>query len=290
MWLGKRGFYNKVSPTVPYAREKVNARMEELALEGAKGSIGDSKKSDFLTKFILAKDDNPEIITDNTVLGLTLTMVNAGSDTTSTALSAFFYYILRQPEKMRRLVDEVDSHFPNIPATDQATSFDQIVVSFSDSQKLPYLDACLKETFRFHPSLGGMVLERITPAEGATICGEFIPGNTRVCCNAWITHRYKQLFGDDADEFRPERWLECSTEQASLMNKSLITFGSGPHTCIGKSIALLELYKVIPSLLRAFTVSFSSPSSISPAVPELWLHSYHIGLCLQSSFILWCQA
>lgn len=256
LWLGRKGWYNKVTPTVPFAIRQVSSRMEAMARQEKEGGFSEksSLKPDFLDKFLKAKEESPDIVTDNAVLGLTLSMVNAGSDTVATTFAALFYYLLHQPADMKKLVEEIDKHFPT-PDVEKPKSFEDFLVPFSEAQKLPYLDACIKETFRFHPALGGQLMERMTPPEGATICGEWIPGNTIVACNSTIVHRHKPTYGPDADSFRPERWLECSADQASLMNRCLLTFGAGPNTCIGKSIALLELYKVVPSFIRAFEVS-----------------------------------
>jgi cytochrome P450 len=134
------------------------------------------------------------------------------------------------------------------------------VVPFTAANKLLYLDAVISESFRMHPAVG-LLLERVTPAEGATICGEHIPGGTVVGCNAWVLHQNKEVFGPDADVYRPERWLESDgvdPVRLSRMRQSMFQFGAGSRTCIGKNISLMETYKVIPTFLRKFEVSISS--------------------------------
>jgi cytochrome P450 len=127
--------------------------------------------------------------------------------------------------------------------------------SYSEVQKLPYLDACVKEAFRMHPA-PGFDLERVVPPEGAVICNERIEGGTIVSCNAWVIHRNKAVFGDDVDVYRPERWLE-DPDRAKLMNATLFQFGGGAHTCIGKNISLLEMYKLVPSVFKTFEVTIT---------------------------------
>ena len=254
MWLGQHGYYNSVSATVPFAQRQIADKSREFkAVDDSKGS---SKNGvDLITKFLQAKVNNAEIVDDRAVLGLTLSMVNAGSGTISTTLAAIFYFLLKHPPAMTKLVAEIDAHFP--PPTDQKSpvNYPDFVVPFSQSQDLPFLDAVIKEIFRIWPGLGAQLIERVTPPEGAHIIGEFIPGNIIVSCNAWIMHRHKPTYGEDVEDFRPERWLHASDEQLALMNKTLLVFGAGPNTCIGKNIALLELYKVVPSVLRMFEVS-----------------------------------
>ena len=258
LWLGRRGWYNRVTPTVPFAQKQLDAR---LAMTNGK-VLGPDEKSkekagqvDLLSKFLQAKEENPELVNDRVVLGLSLSMVNAGSGTTSTTLSAMFYYLLKDPVRLNKLVNEIDAHFPPVKGVRSQFSFDDYMTPYSEASKLQYLDACLKETFRIHPALGGQLLERLVPPGGANVCGEWIPGGTIVSCNAWTIHRHKPTFGEDVESFRPERWIDGSNEQVSAMNKALLAFGAGPNTCIGNNIAKLEIYKAVPTLLRAFEVS-----------------------------------
>ena len=104
-------------------------------------------------------------------------------------------------------------------------------------------------------------MERVTPPEGAIIAGEHVQGGTRVSGNAWLVHRHKPTYGNDVDVFRPERWLDCDNQQISAMNSALLVFGAGPNTCIGKNIGLLELYKMVPTILRIFKIEQVDPDA-----------------------------
>ena len=77
----------------------------------------------------------------------------------------------------------------------------------------------IKEALRIHPAVG-FQLERVTPKGGITLCQTYLPEGTIVGMNAWVLHRDKQVFGDDVETFRPERWLDASEEQLRLMNRS----------------------------------------------------------------------
>ena len=162
-------------------------------------------------------------------------------------LSALFYNLLRNTRCYRELQAEVDSKLS--PMARDATTYR---TAFSESQKLPYLDACIKETFRIHPA-AQFNPERVVPYSGATICGSWVPGGTIVSCNAWVLHRNQQVFGEDVETYRPERWLGDETK-VKEMNRTLFQFGSGSHMCIGKNISMMEMYKVVPSLLRTYKV------------------------------------
>lgn len=68
-----------------------------------------------------------------------------------------------------------------------------------------------------------MPLERIAPPEGATVCGFNLPPGTIVGIMAPIVNRDKAVFGDDADSFRPERWLDADTEHAKVMDRTFFS-------------------------------------------------------------------
>jgi cytochrome P450 len=99
-----------------------------------------------------------------------------------------------------------------------------------------------------------MTQEKVVPAHGIEIAGRYIPGGTIVGCNPWVVQRRPEIYGDDVDTFRPERWLEASAEQLKDMKATMFQFGGGSRTCIGKHIALFSIYKFVPTLLRNFNM------------------------------------
>ena len=139
----------------------------------------------------------------------------AGSDTTAIYLRAVFYFLLKDPKSMKKLEDEIISF-------KSATGFSE-VVSWKESKQLPYLEACIKEAGRLHPPIG-LPLERIVPTSpegGIDLNGHFIPQGTVIGINAWVVQRDKQIFGDDADLWRPERWLVDDEEKINKMNRAM---------------------------------------------------------------------
>lgn len=253
---------NSTFPVAQFAKDRMAERYPELQTKGIGPPIEvpEGTKQDLLSKFIAAKHAHPDFMNDKLVTTLAVSMAFAGSETTAISLSAVFYYLLKNPASYRTLVEELDAKaregfFSNTESG---------LVTWTESQNLPYLDACIKEAFRLHPA-AGLPLERITPPHGAEICGREIKGGTIVGCSAWVIHRRPEIFGVDAEVWRPERWLvdeslgaaglEAEKKRVKEMNATMFQFGMGARTCIGKNISLLEIYKLVPSVLRRFEVS-----------------------------------
>jgi hypothetical protein len=248
MWLNRHGWFNSPPPkSVLFAIKHQQERRQLLA---EKKIDGDTEAQTLTDKFLHAVEAHPDVMGSNEILAMGLSIIVAGSDTTAISLSAFFYYVLKSPLCYRRLTEEVDAAFSMKSAP--ATAYPSI--SFAEVQQLPYLSACIKEAFRLHPATR-FIPERVVPAQGHTICGRRIPGGTIVGVSAWVLHRNADIYGEDVEVFRPERWLANDTEKVRLMDRMLSHFGyGGNYTCIGKNIALLEMYKVIPAMIRHFEV------------------------------------
>lgn len=266
--LSQWGFIDSTFPVARFAGDRMAERVPEIAKGDSKPLLpttaapGPNVKSpDLLSKFLAAQDARPEIMNDTLVRTMAVSMAFAGSETTAISLSAVFYFLLKNPSKLDRLRREIDDAARKGAFSDSETG----LVTWHESQKLAYLDACIKEAFRLHPA-AGLPLERVVPEGGTEIAGTYVKGGTVVGCNAWVIHHNKDVFGEDDEAYRPERWLpdesKCGTEAGRAaeeqrikeMNGTMFQFGMGSRTCIGKNISLLEIYKLVPSMLRRFEV------------------------------------
>ncbi|KAK0355057.1 hypothetical protein LTR91_013582 [Friedmanniomyces endolithicus] len=246
------GISKTVFPVTRFANDQAASRAAEMEKIKQEGSLdeGSGRGVDLLMKFTQAQHDHPEFMTDRQVLSSCTSMIFAGSETTAISLSSIFYHLVKHPKVYQKLVEELDMAALNGTITER----DHGKVSWAESQKLPYLDAVIQESFRMHPA-AGLILERVVPPQGIEILGEHIPGGTIVGCNAWVLHRRAEIFGNDIDTFRPERWLEAKPDRLKEMKATMFQFGAGARTCIGKNISLLEIYKLVPTFLRNFEVA-----------------------------------
>ena len=136
----------------------------------------------------------------------------------------------------------------------------------------------IREGYRLH-TLRFLFLERITPAAGLDLPnGTKLPGNIKVAMTSPGCVKRKEIYGDDAVEFNPERWLrrkdESKAEHAKkrhLMVRADLSFGYGSRSCIGKNLVNLEMYKLISTLAGKFEVSLRD--DLFEALPSF--HLYH---------------
>lgn len=142
---------------------------------------------------------------------------------------------------------------------------------------LPYLDACVNEAARLHPPFA-LPLERVVPEGGVTVSGVYLPGGTNVGGNPYVMNRHRPTFGEDVEEWRPERWLGLKPEEQKKLAQGMLTvrtrsqhgrlsireylinvmvqFGAGRRVCLGKHIAVLEIKKLVPFLVMSYDVSY----------------------------------
>ena len=183
----------------------------------------------------------------------------AGSDTTATALRAAVLFVATSPVTIARLRSEMSAAGIS-PDRDTST-----IIGNAKARSIPYLLAVIKEALRLHPPVVG-ALEKMAGPEGDVLPdGRRIPPGTRIQVSTWAILRDPEVYGSDADCFRPERWLEVDgeSERRKRMDRSAeLVFSAGRFICMGRDIALTQLLKVISE------VSFFSPSLFSLPPPR----------------------
>ncbi|KIL86254.1 pisatin demethylase [Fusarium avenaceum] len=222
--------------------EYVEQRIAQYKVKAA--SIGDDAalkgENNFLAK-LLVMEKQGKVTSAETQQAIGLN-IGAGSDTTANALSSILYFLYTNPHTLSRLRGELDTHVKVNP------------ISFEQSQSMPYLQAVIKEALRLHPGVGTQ-LTRVVPKGGLVIEGHFFPEGTEVGVNGWALYHNKAIFGDDASEFRPERWLEAGK---NVNIGGSFAFGAGSRSCIGKNISILEMSKAIPQIVQNFDIEINS--------------------------------
>ncbi|KAF1843681.1 cytochrome P450 [Cucurbitaria berberidis CBS 394.84] len=201
----------------------------------------------FSDRIFQQRDADPESIRPDEVIMHLAGQVAAGGDSTSVSMASIFYHLLKTPRTYKKLCAEVRNPI-----------YTGKNISYATGKKMEYLQACIKEGMRLHPAVG-LILERLVPKGGRMICGHFFPEGTTVGINPWVMHYNKDVYGEDVNEFRPERWLEASPEKLREMNNGFLSFGHGMQICAGRNISQMEMTKMIPDFLRYFDLELAYP-------------------------------
>ncbi|MCJ1285594.1 hypothetical protein MMC26_004935 [Xylographa opegraphella] len=128
----------------------------------------------------------------------------AGSETTATNLSGTLLHIITNARVLQRLRNEMD-------AAVSSGKISRPVIQTSEAKQLPYLQACLREGMRANVPLS-TGFAKVVPKGGDTLAGKYVPGGTQVFQNTRGVMRNKDVFGEDVDNYRPERWLDDESE------------------------------------------------------------------------------
>ncbi|ETS75667.1 hypothetical protein PFICI_12611 [Pestalotiopsis fici W106-1] len=177
----------------------------------------------------------------------------AGGETTSTGVRAALLYLMTSPGSYLALQREIDEALREGRVT-------TCPLADAEVGKLPYLQAVVKETLRiFAP---GAFFPKSSPND-QTLCGFKIPAGISVELAYKPALQNKEIFGEDAAFFRPERWIEAEGSQLTLMEEtSRFVFG-GPSRweCLGKGLALMQMHKVIFEIFRHFDLRLVDPAN-----------------------------
>ncbi|KAJ5948954.1 hypothetical protein N7454_002261 [Penicillium verhagenii] len=198
--------------------------LREIAVkEVTQRSSTQSAHPDMLDKFMDVHRSQPDNFDETAVMSMSASNIFAGSDTTAISIGAILYYLCKYPQYKEELLKEID-------AEADAGRITRTNVPYKIAQNMPYLQACIQEGLRCHPAVG-MSMPRVVPPAGLVVNGRRIPGGIIAGTNPWVIHRNKEIFGDDADVFRPDRWLD---DDISQKKRFFFAFGAGSRTCIGK--------------------------------------------------------
>ncbi|KIW11732.1 hypothetical protein PV08_09004 [Exophiala spinifera] len=234
--------------------ELATERLQERMEKGGRGNF-----SDLLDRYLQARERDPATFTRSTILGLVMSIIAAGGDTTSSTINVTLYYLLANPRTMAKLKAEISQANLSFPP------------AWVNVSKLHYLDACIKEAGRLRPLLLDP-LEREVPVD-SQIAGVFVPAGTVVAVNTHALNLEPEIWGSKTHEFRPERWLDCDEQQLQKMERCDLFFSGGRRICIGQHIAWIEMKKYITALLLRFEIE-----AVEPNAPLNWSGSVNLSV------------
>lgn len=213
-------------------------------------ALGDeTDRRDFFYHLLKARDpetgqgfSTPELWGESNLL------IIAGSDTTSTAMAATLFYLVRNPAALARATAEVRAAFGSVEDIHQGPALTGCT----------YLRACIDEAMRLSPSVGGL-LPREVLAGGMTIDGERVPAGTIVGTPHYAIH-HNPAYYPEPFAYRPERWIAdkegggVGEAEVALAQSAFCPFSIGPRGCIGKGLAYVEMSITLARVLFLYDV------------------------------------
>ncbi|KAK1409179.1 hypothetical protein QVD17_35704 [Tagetes erecta] len=203
-------------------------------------------KEDILSRFLMESENDPENMNDKYLRDISLSFVIAGKDTSANTLTWLFYMLCKHPLIQQKIAEEVKT----ATEADDNTSMDEFGLKLTEAalEKMHYLHAALSETLRLYPAV---------PLDGkSALKDDVLPDGLKIKKGDGVAYipypmgRMTYIWGDDAEEFRPERWLNDGVFRPESPFK-FTAFQAGPRVCLGKEFAYRQM-----KILAAFLVYF----------------------------------
>lgn len=179
---------------------------------------------------------DPVVVADSA-----MNFLSAGRDTTAQSFTWTFYALMRNPEVIASIRKEIE---------DNNVSVEEMNVASLQPSNIPYTMAVYYEALRLYPP----VPVEIKQCEGHVTLpdGTFLPEDSIIVWCIWAMNRSRNLYGEDAHKFRPERWLNSEGQFTSKTASEFPVFNGGPRSCLGKKMAELMGAYLIINLIKDF--------------------------------------
>ncbi|XP_010520223.1 PREDICTED: cytochrome P450 86A1 [Tarenaya hassleriana] len=210
-----------------------------------------SPSDDLLSRFLKKRDVDGNSIPKEVLQRIALNFVLAGRDTSSVALSWFFWLVMNHPQVEEKIVREISTVLRETRGDDRRKWTEEPLV-FDEADRLVYLKAALAETLRLYPSVPQdfkyVVEDDVMPD------GTYVPRGSTVTYSIYAIGRMKSIWGKDCLEFRPDRWLSADGDRFEPPKDGykFVAFNAGPRTCLGKDLAYLQMKSVASAILLRY--------------------------------------
>ncbi|KAL0856720.1 hypothetical protein Bca101_061874 [Brassica carinata] len=199
------------------------------------------------TKYKLLKPRDDKFIRD-----VILSLLIAGRDTTSSALTWFFWLLSMHPRVMAKIRHEINTK--------------------TETEKLVYLHAALSESMRLYPPVP---FNHKSPAKPDVLpSGHRVEADSKILISIYALGRMRSVWGENAAEFKPERWISDSGDLRHEPSYKFMAFNAGPRTCLGKQLAFMQMKMVAVEIIRNYDFKVVEGHKIEP-VPSVILRMKH---------------
>ncbi|KAL8556777.1 hypothetical protein ACS0TY_004298 [Phlomoides rotata] len=258
-WL-RLGMEISLSRSLKHVDDYMANVIDTRKLELLSQQTGGSPHDDLLSRFMKKK----EIYADQFLKQVVLNFILAGRDTSSVALSWFFWLIILNPRVEEKILHEICSVLMETRGGDTSKWIDDPLV-FEEVDRLIYLKAALSETLRLYPSVPQdskhVISDDVLPD------GTFVPSGSNITYSIYSAGRMKFIWGDDCIEFKPERWLsEDETKFEAKDQFKFVAFNAGPRICLGKDLAYLQMKSIAAAVVLRHRLSLAAAHKVEQKI------------------------
>ncbi|TEB23871.1 cytochrome P450 monooxygenase pc-1 [Coprinellus micaceus] len=250
-----------IEPIVQAAIERKRGEPNIVQVKEEKSAGQDDKT---LLDYLLQSTTDPTVLRDEI-----LNIMIAGRDTTASTLTWCIYLLSQHRNVLERLRAEILEKVGPMRRPD-----------FDDLKELKYMRAVINETLRLYPAVPFNVRESINetiwPSPDPSLPPLYLPPGTKVAYSVFMMQRRKDLWGPDAEEFDPDRFLDERLQKYHLKNHFIfLPFNAGPRICLGQQYAYNQMSYMLVRLLQTFSEMSLDLASIPPeaAPPAFWTNS-----------------
>uniref|UniRef100_A0ACD5WHU8 Uncharacterized protein n=1 Tax=Avena sativa TaxID=4498 RepID=A0ACD5WHU8_AVESA len=208
---------------------------------------------DLLSRFMKKRDSNGRAFPEDVLQWIALNFLLAGRDTSSVALSWFFWTVMQRPDVERKVLLEIASVLRETRGDDTARWAEE-PLDFDELDRLVYLKAALSETLRLYPSVPQD--SKYVVADDVLPDGTVVPAGSAITYSIYSVGRMESIWGKDCVEFKPERWLSADGSRFEPVKDAyrFVAFNGGPRTCLGKDLAYLQMKSIASAVLLRHSV------------------------------------
>nr|QWK52313.1 cytochrome P450 96A8-3 [Isatis tinctoria] len=247
----------------------ISAKKDEIR-KGVSHHSNDGETVDVLTFFINLDATKYELldpIDDKFLRDVILGFFVAGRDTVASTLTWFFWLLSENPKVVDTIHQEIKANLPRSGSGQERLSYDP-----AELNKLVYLHGALFETMRLYPPIPFQRKSAIEP--DVLPSGHKVEANSTIMIFLYAMGRMRAVWGEDALEFKPERWVSATGELRHEPSYKFFSFNSGPRACLGKHTAMVQLKTVVVEILQDYDIEVLEGQNIEPD-PGLILHMRH---------------
>ncbi|XP_027337467.1 cytochrome P450 86A1-like [Abrus precatorius] len=233
---------------------KQNLKIVETYMNDALSARQKAPSDDLLSRFMKKRDGAGKPLSAGVLRQIALNFVLAGRDTSSVALSWFFWLVMNHPAVEEKIIDELTAVLTATRGSDRRRWTEE-AVDFEEADKLIYLKAALAETLRLYPSVPEDF--KYAVSDDVLPDGTVVPAGSTVTYSIYSMGRMKSVWGEDCMQFNPDRFLSLQKDRFEPPKDAykFVAFNGGPRTCLGKDLAYLQMKSVAAAVLLRYRLS-----------------------------------